>query len=427
MPITKLELSDPPNTNPWRLIAQIAVAFFIAGMFFATFFSTRRPDVQDQDFGAYYRAGQAVAAGVSPYTIDSHGPLGAYMYAPVFAHFAFRYFAALPYLWAVRLFLLINWIATVACVWLCLRLIRSPNRDLFWLGLIALVPTGDYLKANLHNGQVGTLLLLACLIWLNLMLSGRCFLGGLVLSLAVGLKLYPALLVPYLLLRKDWRGIAGVTIGILILFAAPAAFVGWHRVIPLHTEWLRFCVSTQITDQTTRSGNQSLLAVLARLPFITDGKQRLVSAANLANLLKIYPLIVVAITGVIYAGLYLSNRKSPKPVFDVALLLLWMTIAAPRAWTFNFAAEILAAFLLADVVVARREHFRLAAAALASVAIALAFPTNSFTYSSRWGLTAYLLQNKHFDALVFLGAVVIAVCHVGVFTVPEHERDTHPT
>jgi hypothetical protein len=427
-------LVPPVVSSRWRSRVQIAIAFVVAGFVVATFLSTRKPDSQDQDFGAYYRAGQAAIAGTSPYVIDSHGPLGAYMYAPVFAHTFFRGLAHLPYLWAVRLFMLINWLATITCAWLCLRLMRAPGRDLLLLGLIALIPTGDYLKANLHNGQVGTMLLLACVGWMSLMLTGRSFLGGLLLSLAIGLKLYPALLVPYLLLRKDWRGIAGVCVGVLILFCIPGFFVGFGHLIPLHQQWLKFCMSTQIASQTIRTGNQSLLGVLARLPMITNGRQGLVSADNLAKLIRIYPAIVLVLTAGVYAFLYRSTRRlhtglaasaaialaaeAASPVRasndrivvrDVSLLLLWMTLASPRAWTFNFAVEILPAMLLAGAILDRRPRCWAAIIALLCVPIALGFPTNSLTFSDRWSLGAYALQNKHFDAALILAAALIWV------------------
>ena len=427
----------------FRGIVLIVAWCVIGGFVIATFLSTRKPDAQDQDFGAYYRAGRAAIAGASPYVIDSHGPLGAYMYAPVFAHTFFRVLAHLPYLWAVRVFMLFNWIATISCAWLCLRLMRSPDRDLLLLGLIALIPTGDYLKANLHNGQVGTMLLLACVGWMTLMLAGWSFLGGLLLSLAIGLKLYPALLVPYLLLRKDWRGIAGVCVGMFILFSIPGFFVGFGDLLPLHQHWLKFCMSTQIASQTVRTGNQSLLGVLARLPMITNGRQGLLSPDNLAKLIHIYPVIVIALTAGVYAYLYASTRRLPtglaasaasalatksaspaeachdQPVIrDVALLLIWMTLASPRAWTFNFAIEILGAMLLAGVIVDRRGRYWIAIIALLCVPVALGFPTNSLTFSDRWSLGAYLVQNKHFDAAVILA---VAICLMrGAWEPPAH-------
>ena len=72
---------------------------------------------------------------------------------------------------------------------------------------VAMASAGTYLWADIHNGQVGTLLLLACLVWMTLTIAGRSFWGGIVLSTAIALKLYPALLVPYLILRRDVRGL----------------------------------------------------------------------------------------------------------------------------------------------------------------------------------------------------------------------------
>jgi hypothetical protein len=399
------------DSNPLRLLLQIVVIGVVVGFFVATFLGTRKPDTQDQDFGAYYRAGQAAIAGRSPYVIDSHGPLGAYMYAPVFAITFFRLLAYLPYLWAVRTFMLLNWVATLLCVRLCLGLFRKPGRDLLLLGVVALLPTFDYLKANLHNGQVGTLLLLCCVGWLCLMLNGRSLLGGLVLSVAVALKLYPALLVPYLLLRRDWKGIAGVTLGTALIFCVPAIFVGLQNLIPLHVQWLKFCMSTQIANQTIRTGNQSLLGVLARLPAITNGRQGLVSADNLQKLIHVYPLIVLLISGGIYIFLFLAKRNA---VRDVALLLLWMTIASPRAWTFNFVVQILPAMLMAAAILDRRRRSWLAVVALIGVPVALAFPTNSLSFSDKWTFWAYMVQNKHFDAAVVMAIAMASVPAAGL-------------
>jgi hypothetical protein len=399
-PLDYFHPSAEPKQFPGRQVIQGIVIAVVLGFVVALFLGTRNPQAQSEDFGAYYRAGQSTLEARPLYELDSHGPLAAYMYAPVFAFTGFRWLAHLPYLWAVRVFMAINWIATFVCVWLCLRLMKTPGRDLLILGLIAIVPTGDYLKANIHNGQVGTMLLLACIGWLTLMLSGRSFLGGLLLSIPVALKLYPAILVPYLLLRKDWRGVAGVAIGSLLLFGIPAIFVGLHELIPLHIKWLKFCMSTQIANQTIRTGNQSLLGVLARLPFITNGNQQLISQADLDKLMHIYPIILIIITALVYGLILISKRN---PVRDVALLLLWMTIASPRAWTFNFAVEILPAMLLAAVIVDRRPGSGLEIAALLCAPIALMFPTNLIHFSQAWSLGAYLLQNKHFDAAVIMG------------------------
>ncbi len=404
-------MASLPDAAWWRRnVCRVVAAAIVCGLFVSSFFGTKNPNVQSEDFGAYYRAGGYVLRGQTPYVLDPAHPLGAYMYAPVYAYFCFRWLAVLPYLWAVRVFLLGNWIATAAVVWVALQLTRPPGRR-FWPAVIALIAMGEYLRANLHNGQVATWLLLACLVWLYLMLRGRRFTGGMVLSLAVMLKLYPAMLVPYLLLRRDWRGLAGVAAGTAVLVLAPAVFVGVRGVLPVHRDWIHFCLATQSPDQTVRTGNQSLLGVLARDPRVSDGNQQHINLKNLAVLNRFYPAILLCVTAILY--LQSANRRlkgtpeATAEVVSVSLLLLWMTIASPRAWTFNFAAELPAALLIAGAIVDRPILRALNIAALVGVAVAIGLNTNKMKFTSHWSFPAYFVQNKHFDALVFLAVALL--------------------
>jgi hypothetical protein len=452
-PILSYSPSDraPPNPVVWWVTRGIAFGIFI-GVLIASFLGTRKPGTQDSDFGAYYRAGVAVDAGRTPYYLDpTHGgPTGAYMYAPVFADYPFRWLSRLHYLWAVRVFMAINWIATGFVVWLCLRFV-PPKVDRFAAGSIAMASAGTYLWADIHNGQVGTLLLLACLLWMTLTLAGRSFWGGIVLSMAIALKLYPALLVPYLILQRDVRGLLGVVVGLVLLVGLPAFTVGPTQVIPIHRDWLKFCVNTQTTDQTVRSGNQSLLGVLARTPWVAGTSQRLDpaemkrAAGPVATLQKIYPVVVIVGTGLVYSmiifrrlrisrgGITVARVSNPwvwfeRPghglearatsarspfadtdvIFDVAILLLWMTLASPRCWTFNLCNEFPAAVLLAACVVTLSRGWALALTALVGILIGIGLPTNSFHYPNHgWALWAFVVQNKHFDAAVFLMGVLM--------------------
>ncbi len=374
-----------------------------------SFVQARKHDAQLADFGAYYRAGRAVAAGRSPYTLDAKfGALGAYMYCPAFAFVVCRPLAALPYPWAVRAFLAVNWGVTIAAVGLSVRLAGAR----FWAGVIGCAAAGMYLWSDLHNGQVGTVLLLACLGWLALTLAGRPVVGGISLSLAIGLKLYPALLVPYLLLRRRWwPGLIGVAIGLTAQFAAPALFVGGRGLLPLHREWLAFCLHTQVPMQTYRAGNESLLGALARTPPVSDGVH-LFSPERLATLQRVYPAVVLGITAATYG--WLLVRRTRDPVADVAVLLVWMTLAGPRAWTFNLAAELPGAVLLATAAVGRRRRWPLAVVALVGLVYAVACPTNPplLPLPTRWTFGTQFLYDKHFLAAALL-AVAVAVTPPG--------------
>ena len=406
----------PPAVPAW---AKVAAAVVVGGIVVASFLQARKPTAQGADFGAYYRAGQAVAAGRSPYTLDpKYRELGAYMYCPAFADVVCRPLAGLSYVGAMRVFLAVNWLATAAVVALSLRLAiataRSPGctsgapprPSTFLVGLVTCAAAGTYLWADLHNGQVGTLLLLACLGWITLTLSGRPALGGAALSLAVGLKLYPLLLAPYLLLRRQWwPGLVGLAIGLGVQFVVPAMFGGRSGLGPLHAEWLRFCLHTQVPMQTVRAGNQSLLGVLARMPGISDGVH-LFSQDRLDALQHAYPAVVAAVTALLYGWLW--SRRTRHPAADVAVLLVWMTVASPRAWTFNFAAEVPAAALLAAAAVAGRPRWPLAVAGLVGLVYAVTFPTNLLRPPTRWAAGPQFLYDKHVAAAVLL-AVAVAV------------------
>src|SRR5580765_1639275 len=130
------------SSLPIPIVALSLTAGVVAFSFWGTI---GRPDCMDLDFGAYYRAGQAVADGRSLYFVDEHGPLGTYPYAPIFA-FLLSPFAQLDYLWACRLWLLMNWLALAACCVLALRHAVNPassSKRMLILAL-ALVPIAAY-------------------------------------------------------------------------------------------------------------------------------------------------------------------------------------------------------------------------------------------------------------------------------------------
>ena len=59
-------------------------------------------------------------------------------------------------------------------------------------------------------------------------------------------------------------------------------------------KWLKFCMSTQIANQTIRTGNQSLLGGAGSCHSSpTATSSRLISQDNLNELIRIYPAIVL--------------------------------------------------------------------------------------------------------------------------------------
>jgi hypothetical protein len=401
-----------PNDGSWlphgwaERRGQLALGLLLAVGIAVSFAGTvGNPSCQDMDFGAYYRAAHAVRRGTTLYVVDEYGPLGTYPYAPAFAYLLVP-LGELDYLKACRCWLALNWLATAAGVLLALRLTLGPGRrpaDAWIIVAAAVVPVGAYLWANLHVGQASMLMVLGCLAWADCRRRERSFRGGLFLAGAVSLKLAPAVLAPYLVVRRDWRGLAGLGAGLLGLFLLPAAWVGLEGTARLHRQWFRHTLLTQVPVQTYRPGNQSLLAQLARLAPVSNGHQCF-SRDRLAALCRVYPLLLALVAGALYGWILWDRRRSAGCRADVArrrenvhlaLLLVLMTLAHPRAWRCNFVGLVFPCILLVDRCRLRRPGWRLGLTALALVALACVWPTNGLGEQG-WSLGAWLLQGKHF-------------------------------
>jgi hypothetical protein len=365
------------------------------------------PDCQDMDFGSYYRAGAAVARGETPYTVDAHGPLGVYSYAPAYAYL-FMPLSRLDYLWACRVWLLANWAGTgVGCL-LALRLVRGPGQPSHrvWPTVaLALVPTGAYFWSNLRMGQTAMVMVVGCLGWALCRRRGARFSGGLLLAAACALKLAPGALVPYLVLRRDLRGLAGVLFGAAALFLLPAAWVGWAGTVRLHREWIEHTAATQVPEQTCRRGNQSLLAQLARLPAISHGDV-CCSPDNLAAISRAYPVIVLSLGAGLYAWVVRTLRRPGHTGsrwklenLILALLLIFLTLVHPRAWRCNFVALVFPCVLLADRARQRLAGWPIGLVALGLVMVACTWPTRNLEEEG-WTIHGWLLLGKHFWAAV---------------------------
>jgi hypothetical protein len=84
----------------------------------------------------------------------------------------------------------------------------------------------------LERGQVDAFtLLLLMLGFLAMIVHSRDLAAGLLFALAVLLKLHVVLLVPFLLLRRKWKALAGLCAGIAMILAAGVLVNGWRSTV----------------------------------------------------------------------------------------------------------------------------------------------------------------------------------------------------
>jgi hypothetical protein len=385
-----------------QAISRASWFLLVCAIFFSLSQTMGRRDIQVADFGAYYHAAEAVQRGQSPYFIQDRID-GSFVYSPAFACL-FTPLHFLDYLWACRLWTLINWGLSFACLALAFHLAlgwrASPPWDIIWL---TLVPMENYFWANVRVGQTGVLMTAAILAWASCRRRGWPFLGGLALAGACAVKIAPLLLFPYLVVRRDWRGLSGILLGGTFLVALPAMWFGWEGTVRLHEEWAQQTLRTQVPGQTIRASNQSFLGQIARLSAISNGRSWC-DLENLNMLQRAYPILVLGLAAILY-GWIVWHARRPGDVdqqqrrenLHLCLLFIFMTLAHPRAWSCNFVALLLPTIILAETVCRGRPGWRVALVPIVLMALASALKTIDLD-GDDWTWPAWLNQGRHFWA-----------------------------
>jgi hypothetical protein len=213
-------------TNKGLQIVAVIVLCLLAAVFLAQTFSRANRDI-GYDFTSYLLSAQALAHGENPYET---GSVFKYIY-PLFLAFALIPLTALPYSVAVPLWYLI---AVGSLIW-SVRIIvglAADGQGLAW-GRRLLIPLCGMtvllipvIQSNLLNGQVNFLVLLLCTLFLKFHVENRTLPAAAMLALAIAIKIFPAILLLFVLFQKRYREVvltAGFAVALCLL---PAALMG---------------------------------------------------------------------------------------------------------------------------------------------------------------------------------------------------------
>ncbi len=196
--------------------------------------AARQPPAAD-DFYMYYQGAWSLRTLGDPYAIpnpDLHAPWDprittTYIYPPLFAGLLVPV-TFLPAGVVVRLWIVLMQLLAVGALVLVYRALGRPTRGEL-LAMAAVAASFMPLIANALTGAMNTLLLFLCALALPALLRQQQRRAGFFLGLAVGIKLFPAALLPYLAFRRLGRALlyAGLTLaGTLLIGVAitrPAA------------------------------------------------------------------------------------------------------------------------------------------------------------------------------------------------------------
>ncbi|MGB9006532.1 MAG: glycosyltransferase family 87 protein [Candidatus Aminicenantales bacterium] len=319
------------STN--RLFSRWWPVAVVAGLWAVLFFTVLKS--QMIDFEVNYKAGFRLSEGETLYP----GPL-------LDGHYEFKYppFAALIYLplsllsltAAKGIWSLLILAATAASIGLSLNLSdKREHPEHLALAFLAGLVLARFFLRELQLGQVNALVMLLLLTMTSALMikedrtaSNRGeLLGGLWWGLAVAVKPYSLIFLPYFLLKKRWKVLAAGLAALAAAFLIPVLFYGFKGNMTVHREWIT-TFSRSTPPLLTSQDNISLLALLA--------KWRIAGSAPLAAW-----AIVAGLLGLVMLIMMLQGRGLARAEFlECSALLLLIPLLSPLGWDYTFLSSL---------------------------------------------------------------------------------------
>ena len=298
--------------SPTLFILVSAVAIVLLGLVF-----TRNLI----DFPVYYAAGRSLIGGRADlYSPDfALGPVMDYRYPPFFLIVLYPLWLV-PYSAAAYIWFTMSAIE-VACIVLIVIRTFPELRKSKTLVLLVVLAVAQYFVMVLHYGNAHLLVVALmfgsfyCVLW------KKELAGGLLMGLAITIKVTPVLLLPYFILKRRWKLLAALCLFLVALNFVPSAYFGFRGNNELLANWYRHVVASQEFHEDNGPINLSIKGQLRRYLSAIDYSQRVdgdikYPAINVARFSRVQ---VFGAWAIIAAGLFAG-----------VLLLIWRYPANPR-------------------------------------------------------------------------------------------------
>jgi hypothetical protein len=295
---------------------------------------TTRVQRKMPDFEVYWTAGSRALAAQPLYRAeDGHFQ---FKYLPAFAVLAAP-LAMMPLPVAKAVWFAFSAVLMLALLWLSLRSLPEIHRPPALLLAGTFLAMAKFYAHELVLGQVNLLfgvLAVLAIVWMR---RGREAAAGLLLAIAVVIKPYGAIFVPWLATRRNRTAFAAMAIGLALLLLLPAVRYGWHGNMRLLVDWWHTVTATT-TPNLTNPDNISIGAMFAK--WMGAGQTATMLAALVAAAL-------LALAGVVMAG----RGQLPAPeALEGSLLLLLIPLLSPQGWDYVLLLSTPAVMLLLDTL-----------------------------------------------------------------------------
>jgi hypothetical protein len=275
------------------------------------------------------------------------GNVGTYIYPPLFA-FLLIPLTALSFKTASILFVLFNYFCFLGSIYLLWKMIDS---EFFKLSLfVTLLANFKFLENHINNNQVAFLLIFLSLFAVH---TKKDILTGILLSLAIVIKLTPGIFVLYLLYKKRYIAVL-YTIAFFFAFLFLPSLYDHSYHLTLLKEWNELVLQSAMKTPLFRAwkNNQSLIATLAKyflfgadpenqpkygMPFVT------LSETFVKGLYYTLSLGIVS-------TLFLSMYRKHKDFAILSLLFILSVVFSGVSWIHSFSFLFFPVFYMSIIV-----------------------------------------------------------------------------
>jgi len=321
-------LADAKSTvaRPRTIFALVIVwtAFAVVTAYF--FFNTGGGAI---DFEGYYHASKAIATQDSPYGLREQGLSNhPYFYPPLLA-IGLLPLAPLSLAQAAAIWLVLNFALLLFTLWLVSRYIEDQKLWLlWWVAPVFFTPT---LLALVHGQATVLMFALVAGMWVAMRHEKRR-LAGVLLALALWVKIYPIIFIAYFFWKREWRVVASALVGAALLGLFQIIWVGWTIFSAFFTDVL-FGLGLE-GEPSLSNLNSSVVGFTSRLFVASPRVQPLIESAALYTISRVaISLLIVGIT------VLLSSRPaaygptpSRKRDLEFGLITLGSLLLASTLW-----------------------------------------------------------------------------------------------
>jgi hypothetical protein len=305
-----------------------------------------------KDYPLWFWAGQQVLQGAELYPSDPHAYFN-FIYPPLPAVLLAipAWFGKVALYSCLALLNVVAWWVTAQLSHAMTGSGRVPGQ---WLYFLSGLVTIEFVFDMFDLGQPNLVLLALMMYGFWSLQQQRSWMAGSMFALATAIKVFPIAVFPYLVWRRQWTALAGMSVFLVVfLFVVPAPVRGFqHNMAELKT-WYQGMVGTssekgfgQRDEQNWCWVNQSIIAVTHRLTrpinYNQDDPTKPVRTMNVVDIsFKQANLVVLAVSVLIGLGFLAvmpraSRRTARSDAEEIGILFCLMTVASPLARQYYF-------------------------------------------------------------------------------------------